>query len=113
MNSGDLRDRVTFFRPTATTDALRGQAVTYTQILTTVWCQWRGLTGREWLQAQAMTVIPQHRITIRYRSDITTKLRAQRQTAQHGVSGPMCEVVAVNDQAGTMEWLDVDLAEVL
>jgi SPP1 family predicted phage head-tail adaptor len=108
MTAGDLRDRVTFYEPTATTDALRGQAVTYTVVRCTVPAQWRGLTTREMLVAQAMTVVPQYRITIRYRSDITTKLRAERWR-----SGPVCEVVGVTDQDGKQEWLTVDLVEVL
>jgi SPP1 family predicted phage head-tail adaptor len=108
MTAGDLRDRVTFYAPTATTDSLRGQAIAYTVVLCTVPAQWRGLTARELLVAQAMTVVPQFRITIRYRPDITTKLRAERWR-----SGPVCEVVGVTDQDGKKEWLFVDLVEVL
>lgn len=106
MTSGELRDRLTFYLPTATTDALRGQTVEYTVVLCTVWANWRGLSSRELLVAQAMDQVPQYRATIRYRSDITPQLRAERLGR-----GPVCRVIGVNDPAGTGEWLEVDLVE--
>lgn len=102
-----MRDRVTFFSPTPTTDALRGQAVAYTTELCTVWAHWRGLTTRETLVAQGMETIPAARLVVRYRDDLTTKLRAQRNGA-----GPLFEVASVNDYDGRKTWLDIDLVEV-
>jgi len=113
MTSGELREQVTFYEPTATTDTLRGQAVAYTVVVATVWARWRGLTSREMLLAQAMDVVPQYRLTIRYRDDITTKLRVQRHTGPLGAHDRMCQVVGVTDSEGTREWLDVDVVEVL
>ena len=113
MPSGDLRDRVTFYAPTATTDSLRGQAVSYTTEVATVWANWRGLTTREQLVAQAMDVIPQSRLTIRYRGDITTSLRVERHVGRLGQHGHLCQVIGVTDAAGTREWLEVDVVEVL
>lgn len=107
MSSGQMRDRVTFFSPTPTTDALRGQAVAYTTALCTVWAHWRGLTTRETLVAQGMETIPAARLVVRYRDDLTTKLRAQRNGA-----GPLFEVASVNDYDGRKTWLDLDLVEV-
>ena len=109
MTAGELRDRVTFYCPTATTDALRGQAVTYTVVLCTVWANWRGLTPREALVAQAMQVVPQYKVTVRYRADITTKMRL----ARVGCEGPVCEIVGLNDADGSREWLEIDAVEVL
>lgn len=108
ITAGELRDRVVFYEPSATTDALRGQSVAYTVIVATVAANWRGLSTREMLVAQAMDVVPQYRITIRYRSDITTKLRAERCGG-----GPVCQVIGVTDADGARMWLDVDLVEVL
>lgn len=107
MPSGLLRDRVTFFSPTKVTDALRGQTVTYTTALCTVWAHWRGLTTRETLIAQGMQTLPAVRLVIRYRADITTQLRVQR-----GDAGPLYEVMSVNDPDGRRIWLDLDLVEV-
>lgn len=107
MPSGHLRDRVTFYSPTKTTDSLRGQQVVYTTALATVWAQWRGLTTRETLIAGGMQTIPAVRLVIRYRDDITTQLRVQR-----GTSGPLYEVASVNDPDGRRIWLDLDLLEV-
>ena len=47
MSAGELRDRVTFYSPSPTTDALRGQAIAYTAEVATVWAHWRGLTDRK------------------------------------------------------------------
>ena len=107
MSIGELRDRVTFYAPTPTTDVLRGQAIVYTTEVCDVACQWRGLTTRETLIAQGQETLPAARLVIRYRTDITTKLRALR----NGV-GPMFEVASVNDYDGRRIWLDIDVMEV-
>lgn len=107
MPAGTLRDRVTFYAPTPTTDALRGQAIAYTTQVCDVACQWRGLTTRETLIAQGQETLPAARLVIRYRTDITTKLRAQR-----GGTGSLFEVASVNDFDGRRIWLDIDLMEV-
>jgi SPP1 family predicted phage head-tail adaptor len=113
MTAGELRDRVTFYEPTTTTDSLRGQSVSYTVVRCTVPVRWRGLTTREMLVAQAMTVVPQVRITLRYRDDITVQLRAQRHVGSWGQHDPDCQVVGVTDPDGSRQWLEVDLVEVL
>jgi SPP1 family predicted phage head-tail adaptor len=107
MSAGELRDRVTFYSPTKTTDVLRGQTVTYTTALCTVAAHWRGLTTRETLMAQGQETLPAARLVVRYRADITTQLRAQRNG-----SGPLYEVASVNDYDGRRIWLDLDLVEV-
>lgn len=107
MTVGELRERVTFYRPTPTTDSLRGQTVAYTTVVCTVWASWRGLTTRESLQAQALQTFPLYRLTIRWRDDILTTLRVRK-----GAGGPWCSVVSVNDPTGRREWLDLDVVEV-
>ena len=107
MSAGELRDWVTFYTPSPTTDALRGQAIVYTTVVATVKAHWRGLTTRETLITQGQETIPAARLVIYYREDITTKLRAQRNGA-----GPLFEVASVNDYDGRRQWLDVDLVEV-
>jgi len=107
LGAGSLRDQVTFYSPSATTDVLRGQTIVYTTAVATVWVQWRGLTTRETLIAQGMEHTPSARVTLYYRDDLTTRLRAQRNGA-----GPFYEVASVNDPDGRRRWLDLDLVEV-
>jgi len=104
MTAGELTERVTFYRPTKTTDALRGQAVAYTEVVATVWGAWRGLTTRETMLAQAMDVVPQYRLAIRYRDDITIQMRVQR-----GTCGPVCDIASMTDATGKREWLEMEL----
>ena len=103
-----MRDRVTFFQPRKTTDAIGGQQVVYTVELATVWAHWRGLTTRESLIAQGQQTMPAARLVIRYRADVTTALRVRR-----GDSGPLYEVMSVNDPDGRRIWLDLDVIEAL
>lgn len=109
MTSGELQDRVVFYGPTASTDALRGQAVAYTTEVANLACAWKNFPAREALLAQAMDVVPQYRVTIHYRRGITTALRAERVGGDEGV----CQVVAVTDTEGARRFLDVDLVKVL
>jgi SPP1 family predicted phage head-tail adaptor len=102
-----LRERVTFYSPTATTDAIRGQAVTYTTVLCTVWAEWRGLTGREQLIAQARQTLPTYHLVTRYRADLTTQLRVRRDQ-----DGTMCDVADVRDYDGRKVFLEFDLVAV-
>ena len=107
MSAGEMRDWVTFYSPSATTDALRGQTIVYTTEVATVKAHWRGLTTRETLIAQGQQTIPAARLVIWYRDDITTTLRAQRNG-----TGPLYEVASVNDFDGRRRVLDVDLVAV-
>ena len=104
MSAGELRDRVTFYAPTPTTDVLRGQAIVYTAEVATVWARWRGLTTRETLIAQGMETLPSYRLVMYYRPDITTRLRVRRDA-----DGTWCEIASVNDPDGRKRWLDLDL----
>lgn len=109
MTTGELRDRVVFYAPDASTDALRGQAVTYTREVANLACAWKNYTAREALMATAMDVVPTYRVTIHYRGGITTALRAERVGGDEGV----CQVVGVTDTEGARRFLDVDLVKVL
>jgi SPP1 family predicted phage head-tail adaptor len=71
MSAGELRDRVTFYSPSPTTDTLRGQSIAYTTEVASVWAHWRGLTTRETLIAQSMETTPSARLVIYYRDDIS------------------------------------------
>lgn len=107
MRLGDLRDRVTVSAATTVADSLGGQATTWAT-LATVWGAWRNLTGREALQGQAVQSSTTHRLTIRYRSDVTVKMRATR-----GTSGPTCDITAVRDVTGRRQYLELDLVEIV
>ena len=105
MLAGDLRDRLTVTTPTVSTDTLGGQTTTWST-LTTVWGAFRSLTGREAIQASAMQASMTHRATIRYRSDVTVRMRVTRGTTT-------CDITAVRDPDGRRTWLELDLVEVL
>jgi head-tail adaptor len=108
MTSGDLSDRVTFYEPTSTTDDLGGQALDYSTPLATVWANWRCLTSRERLVAQAMAVIPEFKVTIYARTGISTQLRVERVGGDEG----MCQVVAVTS-IDDRRFLELDVVKVI
>jgi SPP1 family predicted phage head-tail adaptor len=107
MTSGELDARVTFYEPRKVTDTLRGQAVEYDE-LCTVACQWRGLTSRELMLAQAMTVVPQYRVTVRYVKGLTVQHRAEKVGGDDG----MCQVVSVT-RIDNDRYLELDVVKVL
>lgn len=108
MTAGELTERVTFLRPTKTTDALRGQVVVWTDEVVTVWANCRGVTARERMAAQAMNVMPEYRLTVRWRDDLTTQMRVVI-----GRTGPTCDIASMNDATGKREWLEMDLVRVV
>lgn len=106
MRLGDLRDRVVITAATTVADSLGGQSTTWAP-LATVWGAWRSLTGREALQGQAVQHSTTHRLTIRYRPDVTVQMRATREGG-----GPTCDITAVRDVTGRRRFLELDLVEV-
>jgi SPP1 family predicted phage head-tail adaptor len=106
MDLGKLRDRVTVTQPTTVADTLGGQSTTWAT-LGTFWAWWRGLTGREAMQGQAVQSVVSHKLVMRYRSDLVPTMRVKRLP-----DGPTCDVVAVRDPDGRKRFLELDLVEV-
>lgn len=69
-----LRERVRIERPVETRDDT-GASIQSWQVLATVWADVTPLNGREALMAMQMEDRQSHRVTIRYRTDVTAKMR--------------------------------------
>jgi SPP1 family predicted phage head-tail adaptor len=70
MRSGDLRKRVTLQRRDTTKDSYGQQVNTWADVAT-VWASIEGLSARELLAAQSVQSEVSHRITVRYRSELS------------------------------------------
>jgi len=71
---GEMRHRITFQRPIKTPDGHKGHTVSW-QVLVTVWASIEPLSGREYFYSHQIKAEVTHRVKIRYREDITTKMR--------------------------------------
>lgn len=100
---GALRDRVTLTSATMTTDALRGQSADWAT-LATVWGEWLDRPSREAIQAGALSSTPGKTLRIRYRTDVTTAMRATKGTT-------VCDITGVRDMDGRKRYLELDLVE--
>lgn len=75
MDAGRLRHRVTIQSVTETRDTTTGAIATSWADVATVWAAVEPLSGREFLAAQANQAEVVARILIRYRDDVTAKMR--------------------------------------
>lgn len=75
MQAGRLRHRLVIQTPTETTDSMGGQTIAW-NTLATVWATIAPLRGAEYMEAQAVEAAVSTRITIRYRADVTPRMRA-------------------------------------
>ena len=75
MQAGKLRQRVTLQTATETANDY-GELTRIWADTTTVWASVESLTGREYLQAQQEKISVTTRIVMRYRSGVTTTMRA-------------------------------------
>jgi SPP1 family predicted phage head-tail adaptor len=99
-----LVDRVTILQATSTTDSLGGQTTTWSTVATPP-AEFRNLNGRESIQAGALQSSMTHRALIRYRSDVTTKMRLRCRSTT-------CDITSVRDPDGRRVSLELDLVEV-
>jgi SPP1 family predicted phage head-tail adaptor len=74
MRIGDLRHRITFQREVKTADGSKGFTVAWRDLIS-VWASVEPLSGREFFAAHQMKAEITHRVKIRYRTDITVKMR--------------------------------------
>lgn len=72
LTAGQLTERVTIQQPSAA--ATQARAVTWST-LATVWANVTPTRASERIQAQALGAQHDYRVTIRYRADITPKMR--------------------------------------
>lgn len=77
MNIGRLRERITIQSSTAASDSAGGQTLTWANLATapTVWARVEPLQGREVVKAMQIQGPFTHRVTLRYRTDLTLAMR--------------------------------------
>ena len=76
MKIGDLKHRITFQDSMKTPDGYKGHTESWTNFAT-VWASVEPLAGREYFFSQQIKAEVTHRVKIRYRDDITVKMRIQ------------------------------------
>lgn len=74
MKIGELRHRITFQKEIKTPDGHKG-FVSQWQDVVTVWASIEPLSGREYFYSHQIKAEVTHRVKIRYREDITVKMR--------------------------------------
>ncbi len=77
MNAGKLRHQVTIKKPTETQNSY-GEPEVRWQDIATVWAQVEPLRGREYFASKQTVAEIEARITIRYRSDVTAKMKVTK-----------------------------------
>jgi len=71
---GEMRHRITFQDSVETPDGHKGHTVEWFDKVT-VWGSLEPLSGREYFAAHQIQAEVTHRVKVRYRADITTKMR--------------------------------------
>lgn len=71
---GEMRHRIILQRPIEADDGHKGHTVTW-QVAATLWASVEPLSGREYFYSHQIKAEITHRVKIRYREDITTKMR--------------------------------------
>lgn len=74
MKIGDMRHRITFQEEVKTPDSHKGFTVGWRDLVS-VWASVEPLSGREYFYSQQIKADITHRVKLRYRADITVKMR--------------------------------------
>lgn len=74
MKIGEMRHRITLQQPMEADDGHKGHTVSW-QDLATLWASVEPLSGREYFYSHQIKAEVTHRVKIRYREDITVKMR--------------------------------------
>jgi len=104
MNIGEMRDRITFQEKVYSLDSPY-VSNTYSNY-TTVWAKVEYLNGREYWNAKAVNAEQTVRFIIRYRNDITTKMRV-------AYNSMLYDITAVQPLDNKKQWLVVVAKEVI
>lgn len=71
---GDMRHRITVQEPVKSPDGYKGHTVQWRDLIE-VWASVEPLSGREYFYSHQIKAEVTHRVKIRYRTDITVKMR--------------------------------------
>ena len=83
MNPGALRHLVTIQKAVETKNAYGEPEVTWTNVVENVWSQIIPLRGREYFAAKQINADIEARIVMRYRTDVTAKMRLLHGTDEY------------------------------
>lgn len=84
LNSGELDQRITVQSPAANVDVLGQRVETWTDVVT-VWAKATPLRGREFFAAGAMQSEAQVRFTVRWRENVTGRMRVLWRGVPHAI----------------------------
>lgn len=88
MRGRCLLDRITIQQIAETEDPLRGKVLTPSTLAANVPAHVEPLTGREAFQAQSIVATLSHRVTLRYREDVTQAMRVVFKTQTFEILTP-------------------------
>ena len=100
---GELRERVTIEEATRVDDGVGGASASWSA-LATVWASVTPLSGREGTAGGRVEAHQGYRITIRYRDDVTTAMRAIW-------AGRTLNIRSLADPDGRKRWLELNVEE--
>jgi SPP1 family predicted phage head-tail adaptor len=103
IRAGELRDRVTIQQPTTTSGGAWGPQPGWSD-LTTVWAKVLRVAASERSVQDGVQSVVSHRITMRYRPDLTSKHRLVYR-------GRPLDIVGVNDPDGRRHELLIEARE--
>lgn len=85
MNPGALRHQVTIQKQVETQNTYGEPEVSWANVVEDVWCQVLPLRGREFFAAKQVNADIEAKIVMRYRTDVTTKMRCLHGTDEYYV----------------------------
>lgn len=109
MQVGNLTQRVIVQQPSEASNGQGGATVTWST-LATVWASVVGISGSERLQAESVGSRVGYRVTVRYRADVTPRMRLS--WTPYGGSAKTLEILAVRMKEGSPVFLELDCEEV-
>jgi SPP1 family predicted phage head-tail adaptor len=103
ISVGDLRTQITFQSPTITTDAGAAQKSSFSNVATnpTVWARWINAHGQEILTGNAMSSVQLATVTVRHRTDITTKWQIVKD------DGTTWQVISIDEVQDRNRWIEM------
>jgi len=92
VKSGKLKHRITIQRPVETQDATTGETTVTWRAVCYVWAAIEPLSAKEFIAAQATQSQVMARIVIRYRDDVTPKMRAVHGEKIYNIHGVLADL---------------------
>jgi SPP1 family predicted phage head-tail adaptor len=103
MQAGRLRHRITLQEERPTRDSYKAEVLGWVDVAT-VWAAVEPLRGREYFSAQQVNSEVSHRVTIRYRSGVTSAMRVLFGSRVLQIDG----VINVNEQNRELQLMCIE-----